>query len=227
MNRAQAGGADNGEARQILRRAPSPLKADIYLDTQGGTPTVVKDFSRAPRWLRHILGRLLLGREARCLQTLAGIEGVPAFLERIGPHAYRMEFVPGDLPSLAALGADGGRLLAQLAQRVAALHQRGVTHNDLRLKNMLLTPQNQLYLLDFGAAMHRPASRAFWTLPGHWLFAYLRRTDCAKLARLKHRCGGDLSATERELIQRTRWARCATQLWKRRILPLLSHRKRR
>jgi WD40 repeat protein len=44
------------------------------------------------------------------------------------------------------------RLLEQLVAALQALHQRGIYHLDIKPDNLLITPEEELFLIDFGAA---------------------------------------------------------------------------
>jgi serine/threonine protein kinase len=44
------------------------------------------------------------------------------------------------------------RLLEQLVAALQALHQRGIYHLDIKPDNLLITPKEELFLIDFGAA---------------------------------------------------------------------------
>ena len=79
-------------------------------------------------------------------------------LERDGDTAFIvMEYVPGE--SLAQRLRSGPlplhdvlRIGVQLCQALAAAHQQGILHRDLTPGNLVLTPQGQLKVLDFGLA---------------------------------------------------------------------------
>ncbi len=213
----------------MLQRAHSPLKANVFLDETSSPPAVIKDYSHAPRWLRGSLGRFVHRREINTLKKLAGIRGVPRYLEAEGDYAYRMEYIEGSLPSRETLGASP-ELLDQLAQIVRDMHAVGVTHNDLRPTNLILSADRRLFLIDFGAVVCRPRSRGFWARPGHWFFDLLAGLDQSKIARLKKEHSPQLlTDTEHALIRHTRFARSITRIWKRTVLPIISpakHRKR-
>lgn len=69
-----------------------------------------------------------------------------------------MEYVEG--PTLAALVADRGPLtpdqaapiIAQVAEALAAAHEAGIVHRDVKPSNVLIDPEGQAKLTDFGVA---------------------------------------------------------------------------
>jgi hypothetical protein len=69
-----------------------------------------------------------------------------------------MEYVDG--PTLAALVADRGPLtpdeaaplIAQVADALAAAHEAGIVHRDVKPSNVLIDPEGQAKLTDFGVA---------------------------------------------------------------------------
>lgn len=83
-------------------------------------------------------------------------EGEVAFLE--------MEFVEGESledrldSGPQPLGA-GLELLAQLADALAYLHERGIRHRDVKPANLLIRPDGQIKLVDFGLAVEADHTR--------------------------------------------------------------------
>jgi len=210
---------------QILQQAHSPLKANVYLRATAEKTIVVKDYSKSPAWLRNTLCKFLMKREINTLKKLETIPGIPKFLSYEGTCAYRMEFIEGISPDHQFLGTNPG-LLPQLANIVDQMHNRGITHNDLRPGNLIITPAKQVYLIDFGSVAYRPKSNAFWAKPGHWFFNYLRNTDNSKVARLKATFRPvELTELDKALIAKTRIARKTTQWWKKFVLPIISPSK--
>ena len=111
---------------------------------------------------RDPIRRERLRREARAAASLAhpGIATVYA-LEEIGDDLFIAgEFVPGETlrAELARGPVDAARVLetaAELAQALAAAHDRGIVHRDLKPENVIRMPDGHVKILDFGLARMR------------------------------------------------------------------------
>jgi serine/threonine protein kinase len=95
--------------------------------------------------------------------TLRGLDhaGIPKVYrngEIGGRPAFILDMVPGiNLARVASQVSYPGVLCyAQLCEIVAYLHDKRIVHNDIKLENCLLRPDQRLVLVDFGNA--RPAS---------------------------------------------------------------------
>jgi predicted Ser/Thr protein kinase len=122
----------------------------VYTFERDGAQWVVKDF-RPRAWLvRNVIGRVLIRREARGLQKLAGVPGAPADAFCIDAYALAYRFVPGRGLRRHA-GALGPDFFAQLERAVAEMHTRArIVHLDLRnADNILVTASGEPMLLDF------------------------------------------------------------------------------
>jgi len=84
-----------------------------------------------------------------------------------------MPFVPGKTLREAIDGAQPlsaaelRRIVAEIADGLAFLHEHNVTHRDLTPKNVFLTDEGKVLILDFGLA--RMHDRSTLTLNGQWL----------------------------------------------------------
>ena len=148
--------------------ATSVLKRDAFSETvmghAPGDPAAKltrRNLGTLPLWSRGI-GRALARREARALQAVIGIEGVPQLVtsERDNLTRTWMEGTPLHLarPSDPAWYEDAARLLAEM-------HARGVTHNDLaKPQNWLQLPDGRAGVIDFQLAIpHRGRGRFYQT----------------------------------------------------------------
>ena len=98
-------------------------------------------------------------REARTLAALShpNIATIYSVEEADGILALTMELVEGH--NLSDIVRPGGiatdRLLRygiQIAEAIAAAHDRGITHRDLKPANVIVSPDGRLKVLDFGLA---------------------------------------------------------------------------
>jgi serine/threonine-protein kinase len=111
------------------------------------------------KWAGDADSRRYLIHEARAAAALnhPNIAAVYDVLDTENAAFIVMEYVPGD--SLAQRLRAGPlqlhavlRIGVQLCQALAVAHQQGILHRDLTPANLLLTPQGQLKVLDFGLA---------------------------------------------------------------------------
>jgi serine/threonine protein kinase len=115
-----------------------------------------------PTALTHDRERLArFAREAQVLASLnhPNIAQVYGLEESGGAPALVMELVPGS--TLAAVIAGGAASLTlprvlgiarQIADGLDAAHEKGIVHRDLKPANVVLTPDGQVKILDFGVA---------------------------------------------------------------------------
>jgi serine/threonine protein kinase len=98
-------------------------------------------------------------REARALATLQHprIASVYGFEVHGEDHFLVMELVEGqDLSDRLSGGAlpidEAVNLAAQIAEGLAAAHERGIAHRDLKPANIKIGPEGEVKILDFGLA---------------------------------------------------------------------------
>jgi RIO-like serine/threonine protein kinase len=169
----------------------------------GGHDACIERDTRAARWWLRPASRLLAAREARALDALRGLDGVPRLLDWDGRRLLR-SWLDGE-PMQRARPRDTAyyREALRLLRR---LHAAGVVHNDLAKEpNWLVTPAGLPALVDFQLAM-RPRYRGR-------RFRALAYDDLRHL--LKHKrtyCPQALTARQRAVLARRS---LAAELWMR------------
>jgi len=190
--------------RRLLKRGESN-KADLFIVDLDEGPVVVKDFAAKGWWVR-LLGRLQTWREARAYERLAGIPGVPRFHGRIDALALAVEWVEArELGRIPDRATNGAARLARLGEILDAIHTAGVAHLDLRAReNVLVTAEEELYVVDFAAAVRlRPGGLAhrLW-------FPWLRSVDESAFLKWKRLLeAGPYTDEERRRLDRHRFFR--------------------
>jgi len=175
--------------QQPLRRIAgrNRTKADICVYRLEGAEIAVKDYRGRAPWIRHTIGRFLIRREAAAHRAAAAIVGVPEFLGRIGPFALATRWIHAR--PLAAQAAD--RVDPAVFDRVGAvldaLHGRGIALGDLHHRDVLVSEDGSVHLVDLATACvlgERPGPmRRAW-------FRRMRDADRVALARMRARFTG-------------------------------------
>jgi len=149
-----------GLTRADLRRLPvQPLrtgasyKADLFLYETDDGPVLVKDYG-AKTGVWRLLGAIGTRHEARALQALAGVDGVPRFLGRPDRYSVAMSFVPGRRARKSDPELRGNEAFVRDLERlVRQMHARGVVHLDLKHRsNLHVSDQGTPVVLDFESA---------------------------------------------------------------------------
>ncbi len=169
---------------------------------------VLKDFRSNPAWIRGSMGRWAIRHEARVLDSLAAVAGVPRFLGLLDQDGLVMQYVDGD-----RLGDPGTHELAEqffddLERIVKEVHAAGWAHGDLaNRRNILRDREGSPWLVDFGAALRLGRGR-------NWL----RRIDRWGLLKNKARYQqiGLTKVEAEDLARRAIWRRLWPFGWFRR-----------
>lgn len=155
-------------------------KAEVYV-LNGMPPLLVKDYGARGLFVR-LFGGMSLRREAKMLERLAGVRGIPALCRRIGRCAIAMEYI--DAPSLSEwkktrdLPAGFAERLEQLFE---AIESRGVFHGDPHFKNILCDRDGQPYLIDFSFSYLRGS----WPILDGWIVRNLRVLRAMRLSKIR------------------------------------------
>ncbi|MEW4567032.1 hypothetical protein AB1L88_04115 [Tautonia sp. JC769] len=174
------------------------LKSDFYAvtglyrrvadDSPNPAQILLKIYHTDPWWLPplSLLGRYLAHRERHYLRRLAGVDGVPAFLESFGPNGLVREYLDGvNLREFfrgqrRRVDAD---YFPRLFRILDAIHRRGVSHNDLsKPENVLVLPDGSPAIIDLQIALE-----LFPRWLGRPIVSYLQRVDRYHLRKLHRR----------------------------------------
>jgi tRNA A-37 threonylcarbamoyl transferase component Bud32 len=131
---------------RTLHAARNWSKADVYLSEwppQSGHKVVVKDFKKRALWFRIVAGRYFLRREWQALRVLDGTRGVPRAIAKPDADSLVVEYVRGEPLSEIPRRTISDATMDRLETLVRTLHERGVTHGDLHLENILVDEDGQ------------------------------------------------------------------------------------
>lgn len=99
-----------------------------------------------------------LSGEHQILKRCTGIMGVPKPVGYQRTDTYELlvlEELPGDpLSQLAVTWPKLIQILAKLARLIFTISWRGVSHNDIKPENILVSPRSSVSLIDFDQATH-------------------------------------------------------------------------
>ena len=131
-----------GGMGEVYRAHDTTLSRDVALKT------LPREFARDDERVSRFR------REARTLASLnhphiAAIYGLEEF---DGTDFLVLELVEGKHPSGPLPIAEVLRIGEQITEALAAAHARGIIHRDLKPANVMVTPEGQVKVLDFGLA---------------------------------------------------------------------------
>jgi serine/threonine protein kinase len=139
-----------------------------------------------------------LRREYQAYQRLEGLRGIPRCHGLAAGHYLVLDFIRGT-PYREAAWSDRDRWFNELLAVLRSLHERGVSHGDLKSKgNILVTENEEPCVIDFGTAFIRKPG--FHPLNNR-LFEHGRRMDIN--AWVKHKYHGryeDIKGADLDLL---------------------------
>jgi hypothetical protein len=145
---------------------------------------VEKDYGRAPLPSR-LYARICLHWEEVALKRLQGIDGVPEYLGRPTRNSIRMTRVPGSPLDKLKSGELSELCLYRLQDLIHQIHNRGVAHGDLHMRNILIH-EDIAYIIDFSTAY----ARGRLPLLDKGLFRIFKLLDLERLYKIEKRFFG-------------------------------------
>lgn len=194
-----------------------PAGADVPADARPASGfIIIKQAigSGIPRFLR----RAMIRREFRVYQRLRGVPGVPRCYGLRDADHLVLEYIDSEsLRECDKSLADPDEFYALLQEVILSVHAAGVAHTDLKRKNnVLVTPDGQPYLIDFGTAVVCKSGGGFLN---RRIFATACQLDMN--AWIKHKYHGrfaDIVANDRPYYRPTvveRLIRPTQKIWRR------------
>ena len=137
-------------------------------------------------------------REFEAYRRMDGLRGVPECYGLLGGRYLVIEFIRGT-PYRQAIWADRANWFRDFLEILQSIHERGVSHGDLKSKsNILVSGDEKPCVIDFGTAfLHRSGFHPL----NNWFFEYGRRLDIN--AWVKHKYHGryaDASEQDHQLL---------------------------
>ena len=181
--------SDPGPGRFLSRG----YQGAVYLRGTGADRRVIKQAmgGRIARRLRAAM----LRREYSAYQRLVGITGIPRCFGLQEDGSLVLEYVAGEpyRESVPAL-KDRDLFFRRLKEQILALHAAGIAHADLKRRgNLLISPEGEPILLDFGSAVIQKPDGGWWN---RFLFRQACRMDLNAWVKLKYRRRYDLLVPE-------------------------------
>lgn len=174
----------------VTHRKAHGSRPDVLQINIDGDEAVLKDYTHSDTWFRRLIAPLLVIREVRSLNTLDGVAGVPHLYHVYNRYAFLVESVKGIAASQMQKGTLDDDFFERMNTVLDNIHDKGVTHCDLRSAgNTLITPDHQPWLVDFVASIHQSSQ---WNFIGRWIFDQFVDADYGAVLKLKKRLAPEL-----------------------------------
>ncbi|MEO1841249.1 MAG: RIO1 family regulatory kinase/ATPase [Pseudomonadota bacterium] len=189
--------ADNIDRWTIVDtlREGGGTRARVLKVKLGDRDAVLKDHAGCDPLFSMLLGPILARRESKALRCLSSVDGVPLLIGRRGSRALLMEwFSAVPFKTLQRDTEFWKRYFIVLEQTLAAIHQSGVAHCDLRsLNNVLVNEGGEVFIVDFVACCFKGRR---WNLLSRVVFRRFCRADRDAVLKLKQQVAPELLSDE-------------------------------
>ena len=175
------------------RKAHGSRPDVLHIDIEGDE-AVLKDYTFSDTWFTRLLAPLLVIREVRSLKKLEGVPGVPRLYHVFSRHAFLVEPIKGIAANQIPKDELNNEFFERMNRVLDDIHEKGVTHCDLRSAgNTLITEDHQPWLVDFVASIHQSSK---WNFIGRWIFDQFVEADYGAVLKLKKRLAPDCLTEE-------------------------------
>ena len=175
--------ADDAQREAALLSAGYQGSAYLFNADVAGKPVRLVVKSAGEGRLTGWFHRMMLRREARAYSLMAAVPGVPHSPGFLDGKWLVLEYIHGEpLKSKRYELTDPEAFYERLLQILHDFHAAGVCHGDLKRKeNILVTADEQPFVIDFGTAVMRQGS--LWDL---LMFRLVRRFDYHAWIKVKY-----------------------------------------
>jgi predicted Ser/Thr protein kinase len=214
---------------RCLHEGRSIAQANIDLLKIKETYFALKDFYAHHPLVRTIWGRRIVAREYRVYRRLEGIPGVPRVYKKLDNYAFIMEYVPGTRIPHRKDNDLTPAFFERLKRLVSLMHKRGITHGDLRRKNILVTPDRRPYIIDLAGSFCLKGKGNIITRA---VFRRLKKIDNITVLKIQnHLLPGTLNPEETKRLASVPWYLRLGRFLKKKVYRPFKHathkRKRR
>jgi len=122
-----------------------------------GTVAVLKDYRRCRPLVKYVFGPVFILWETLAYRRLAGLSGIPSFLERTGRTGLLIELIEGKNCMIAETEDFSDDFFQMADELLRMVRSRGVLHFDIG-GNLILGRDGQPYLVDFLSSLVIPES---------------------------------------------------------------------
>lgn len=203
-----------------LATAPADAGAPLGQGYQAATMLYESPFGsfvvKKPRgiWLWRTFSEAAIRREHRIYSIIGDVPGVPHCLGLIDGGTLVLEHIEGTTFRQGEKQLeDWDTYFVKLLGTLRNIHARGVAHGDLKRKdNLLIGPDEQPYIVDFGVASVEKRATAPWS---NAIYRWMHQYDYNAWVKLKNRRQLDnLSAEDAALYKPTTTERVARKIRK-------------
>ena len=176
-------------AVEVLRTGQG-TRPDVLLIEVDGKRAILKDQNACDRWFAMLIGPLLCWREARALQRLEQVSGVPGLITKPDARSLLMEYVDAEQAIKTRQSLDWKAWFDKLERLIQRMHEAGIAHGDLRSPgNVLIDKQGNPVLVDFVASSGQGAG---WNIIANAIFRGLCAVDESAVVKLKSKIAPEL-----------------------------------
>lgn len=184
---------------ELIHPARSIAQCDVYTFEIEDKKYILKDYNQRHNFLKNTWGKFIILREFNVYNKLEGIDGIPRVFNLLDDYGFVMEFIKGERLPKSKDNFLTKEFFEKLSNIIKRMHKRGISHGDLRRKNILVDENMQPYLIDFASAfrLKNPNNYIYKKI-----FKRLCNVDNITVIKLKkHYVPDSLTAKERHLLE--------------------------